>query len=128
MVDPITIISTVGALANIIDLMSKTIKSIRDLPGRWKQADLEFLSLAAQLTALRAALDKIQQWSDNGLSTNLSWILMFRSPVVECLLESLMNSSSSLISQPMATLILRIKLNLYLGLGSLKMCRRWLSD
>lgn len=63
MADPITIIGTVGALANIVDLVSKTIKSMRDLQGRWKQADLTFLSLAAQLTALRAALQKIQQWS-----------------------------------------------------------------
>ena len=68
MADPITIIGTVGAVANIIELVSKTINSIRDLRGKWKEADLAFLSLASQLTTLRAALTKIQEWSDDELS------------------------------------------------------------
>jgi len=67
MADPLTIIGTVGAVSNIIDLVSKTINSIRDFRGRWKEADLAFLSLSAQLTALRAALTKIQEWSNNEL-------------------------------------------------------------
>jgi hypothetical protein len=65
MADPITIVGTIAAVANIIDLVSKTINSIRDLRGRWKDADLAFLSLTSQLSALRAALVKIQEWSDN---------------------------------------------------------------
>jgi hypothetical protein len=68
MADPITIIGTVGAVANIIELVSKTINSIHDLRGKWKEADLAFLSLASQLTTLRAALTKIQEWSDDELS------------------------------------------------------------
>jgi guanine nucleotide-binding protein G(i) subunit alpha len=68
MADPITIIGTVGAVANIIDLVSKTIEGIRDVRGRWKEADLAFLSLAAQLAALRAALTKIKEWSDQELA------------------------------------------------------------
>jgi hypothetical protein len=67
MADPITIVGTIGAVANIIDLVSKTINSIRDLRGRWKDADLAFLSLTSQLSALRAALVKIQEWNDNEL-------------------------------------------------------------
>lgn len=66
----------VGAVSNIIDLVSKTINSIRDLRGRWKEADLAFLSLAAQLTALRAALTKIQEWSNNELSGDLDYQLI----------------------------------------------------
>lgn len=62
MADPLTIIGTVSSLANIIDAASKTITAVRELHGRWKEADLAFLSLAAQLTALRAALTKIQDW------------------------------------------------------------------
>jgi len=61
MADPITIIKTIGAVANIVDLILKTIYSVRDMQGRWKEADLAFLSLASQLTALRAALIKIQE-------------------------------------------------------------------
>lgn len=76
MADPISIIGTVGALANIVDLVSKTIKSMRDLQGRWKQADIAFLSLAAQLTALRAALQKIQQWSDGELADDPDYQLI----------------------------------------------------
>src|SRR6186713_75592 len=76
MADPITIIGTIGAVANIVDLVSKTINSIRDLRGRWKDADLAFLSLTSQLSALRAALIKIQEWSDNELSIDLDYQLI----------------------------------------------------
>lgn len=76
MADPITIIGTVGALANIIDLVSKTINSIRDARGRWKDADLAFLSLTSQLGALRTALVKIQEWSDNELSVGPDYQLI----------------------------------------------------
>jgi len=76
MADPITIIGTIGAVGNIIDLVSKTISSIRDLRGRWKDADLAFLSLTSQLSALRAALVKIQEWSDNELAVDPNYQLI----------------------------------------------------
>ena len=68
MADPISIIGTFGAVANIIDVVGKTISTIRELRDEWKEADLTFLSLAAQLTALKAALTKIKEWTDNELS------------------------------------------------------------
>ena len=65
MVDPITIIGTAGAIANIIDVATKTINALRDLYDRWKDADFTLLNLIAQITALKAALSKIQQWLDS---------------------------------------------------------------
>jgi hypothetical protein len=65
MADPISIIGTFGAAANIVDVIGKTISTIRELRDEWKEADLTFLSLAAQLTALKAALTKIKEWTDN---------------------------------------------------------------
>jgi hypothetical protein len=65
MADPISIIGTFGAAANIVDVIGKTISTIRELRDEWKEADLTFLSLAAQLTALKAALTKIKEWMDN---------------------------------------------------------------
>ena len=66
--DPITAIGTAGAIANIIDVVSKIIKSLRDLCDRWKDADFTLLNLITQLTALRAALSKIQEWIDSDLA------------------------------------------------------------
>lgn len=66
--DPITIIGTAGAVANIIDVVSKAIKSMRSLHERWKDADFTVLNLIAQLTALKSALGKIQEWIDSDLA------------------------------------------------------------
>jgi|SRR5205814_161637 hypothetical protein len=64
MADPLSIIGAAGAVANIIEAASKTIKSLHDLHNRWRDADFTLLNLIAQLTALRAALSKIQEWID----------------------------------------------------------------
>lgn len=42
MADPISIIGTVGALANIIDAVNKAIGTISELRNQWKEADLTF--------------------------------------------------------------------------------------
>src|SRR4051812_5694852 len=65
--DPISIIGTAGALANIIDVVVKTINTIRELAGEYKEADFRFLTLVSQLTALRAAFDKIYEWMGSDL-------------------------------------------------------------
>jgi hypothetical protein len=64
MAEALAVIGTAGAIANIIDVASKTIKSLHDLHNRWRDADFTLLNLIAQLTALRAALSKIQEWID----------------------------------------------------------------
>src|ERR1700759_2127439 len=60
--DPISIIGTAGTVANIIDIVAKTIHAIRELADKYKEADLAFLPLLSQLTALRAAFNKIHEW------------------------------------------------------------------
>lgn len=65
--EPISIIGAVGAMANIIDVVTRSIKHMSELRDRWKNADLTLLSLASQLTALRGALSKIQAWMETGL-------------------------------------------------------------
>src|ERR1700712_2193167 len=64
MSEAIAVIGTVGAVANIIDILGKTISAISELRDEWKEADFTFLCLISQLTALRAALTKIQEWMD----------------------------------------------------------------
>jgi hypothetical protein len=65
MPDPLCVIGSMGALCNIIDIVGKTISTINKLRLRWKDADLVFLCLATQLVALRAALQQIEDWTDN---------------------------------------------------------------
>lgn len=65
MAEALAVIGTVGAVCNIIDVISKTITLVSDIQSRWKTADLALLSLASQLTALRAALREIQTWLKN---------------------------------------------------------------
>ena len=52
----------------IKDVLSRTIKSLRDLRDQWMDADLTVLNLISQLTALRAALNKISEWISSDLS------------------------------------------------------------
>ncbi|KAL4884618.1 hypothetical protein BJY04DRAFT_215081 [Aspergillus karnatakaensis] len=65
MADPVSIIGTAGALANVIQIVSQTLLAIRDLQSDWSDADLTFLSLASQLSALRLALTKIQEMDES---------------------------------------------------------------
>jgi hypothetical protein len=62
MAEALAVIGAVGAVCNIVDVISKTITLIGDVQSRWKLADLALMSLASQLTALRAALTEIEKW------------------------------------------------------------------
>jgi hypothetical protein len=59
--DPITIIGTASAVANVIEDISKTISSLRALYDKWRGADFTILNRITQLTSLRAALGKISE-------------------------------------------------------------------
>ena len=61
MADPISIIGTIGALANIIDVVAKSISTLHILHSRWKQADFTLINLISQLSAFKAGLNKIQE-------------------------------------------------------------------
>ena len=67
MADPVSIIGTAGAVANIIDILGKTIGTIREVHQQWKNADFTFINLIAQLVALKAALTKIKEWAEMDL-------------------------------------------------------------
>jgi hypothetical protein len=68
MTDPLSIIGAAGAVANIVDLIAKSIKSIQELHDRWKEADITVLNIMVQLTALRAALTEIKKWMIDDLT------------------------------------------------------------
>jgi len=40
------------------------VSALSELHNQWKQADFIFINLIAQLTALKAALSKLQEWMD----------------------------------------------------------------
>jgi hypothetical protein len=67
MAEALAVIGSVGAICNIVDAISKVISLITDLTAKWENADLTLLGLASQLTALRAAITKIQEWTEQGL-------------------------------------------------------------
>ena len=62
--DPCTILGAAGALANVIDVLGKTLRGINDLRCQWRDADLSVLTLESQLSALGTALVRIQQWTE----------------------------------------------------------------
>ncbi|KAH0534196.1 hypothetical protein FGG08_007207 [Glutinoglossum americanum] len=68
MTEAVTVIGAAGAVASIIDVLDKTINTVHELQNRWRDADFTFIDLAAQLTALKAALAKIKEWTDTDLA------------------------------------------------------------
>lgn len=66
--DPVTILGTAGAVAGIVDLITKSIKTLKELHNRWKDADLMIFNLMSQLASLRAALSKITEWISSDLA------------------------------------------------------------
>jgi hypothetical protein len=62
MAEALAVIGAVGAVCDIVEVISKTITLIGDVQSRWKLADLALMSLASQLTALREALTEIEKW------------------------------------------------------------------
>ncbi|RYP57322.1 hypothetical protein DL769_009551 [Monosporascus sp. CRB-8-3] len=64
MAEVIATIGTAGALANIIDVVAKTIATLNDLRNAWKEAELTLLCLESELGALKTALTRIQEWVD----------------------------------------------------------------
>ena len=52
------------------DVLSRTIERLRGLYKKWVDVNLAILNLIAQLTALKAALNKIFEWISSDLSTS----------------------------------------------------------
>jgi len=101
-----------------VDGISKVIDIIRDLQARWGEADLTLLSLASQLTALRAASTKIQEWIDEDLQDTHHQLIMDLDVSISCCkllidkVESFFSNLSQLTEKP---LDLRDKWRVVLG-------------
>ncbi|KAM7201197.1 G-protein alpha subunit domain containing protein [Naviculisporaceae sp. PSN 640] len=65
MADPISILGTAGAVANIIDVLGKVITTFAELRSQWHEADFTLLALESELAALNAALNKIKEWAES---------------------------------------------------------------
>ncbi|RYP89224.1 hypothetical protein DL770_004522 [Monosporascus sp. CRB-9-2] len=75
MAEVIAAIGTAGALANIIDVVGKTIAILSDRRNAWKEAELTLLCLESELGALRTAFARIQEWVDTD-DANLHHLLV----------------------------------------------------
>lgn len=64
--DPIIVISLIGAVTNILDVLAKVGCKIDKLHTQWKMIDITFLSLTSQLATLQTALSNIQEWIESG--------------------------------------------------------------
>jgi guanine nucleotide-binding protein G(i) subunit alpha len=64
MADSMMIFGASASVASIIQVLAKVVNTLSELHDRWKQADFTFVNLIAQLTALKAALNKLQEWMD----------------------------------------------------------------
>ena len=90
-----------------MDGISKVVGIIRDLQARWGEADLALLSLASQLTALRAATTKIQEWIDQDLQDNHHQLVMDLDVSISCCkllmdnIESFFTNMAQLTEKPL---------------------------
>jgi guanine nucleotide-binding protein G(i) subunit alpha len=68
MAEALAIIGGAASVVSIIDVLARSIDSIRELRSEWKDADFTVLNLLTQLTAFKAALTKIQEWMDSEMA------------------------------------------------------------
>ncbi|KAH8588319.1 hypothetical protein B0O99DRAFT_693603 [Bisporella sp. PMI_857] len=62
MAEPLSIIGTAGALANIIEVTCKVISTLRELHKKWENAETILLDITFQLIPFKNALLEIQKW------------------------------------------------------------------
>jgi guanine nucleotide-binding protein G(i) subunit alpha len=84
MADPLTIIGAASSVAGIVELLGKTVSALLTLHSRWKDADFTFINLIAQLTALKAALSKLQEWMDTDMDEPHHQLVMDLEASVTC--------------------------------------------
>jgi hypothetical protein len=84
MTDHLTIIGAAASIASIVELLGKTVGGLHALHGRWREADLKFTNLIAQLTALKAALSKLQEWMDTDIDEPHHQLVMDLESSVTC--------------------------------------------
>jgi guanine nucleotide-binding protein G(i) subunit alpha len=84
MADPLTIIGAASSVASIVELLGKTVSVLHTLHSRWKEADFTFINLIAQLTALKAALSKLQEWMGTDMDEPHHQLVMDLEASVTC--------------------------------------------
>lgn len=123
MPDPITIIGATGAVANIIDVIGKTINGLRELHSRWKEVDFTFINLIAQLTALKAAVNKIQEWMESDVVEPHHQLVMDLEASISCcrmLIDKIDSQVSELRQKADYTLEFQSKMTLIMKSGILE--------
>lgn len=131
MADPLTAIGGIGALASIIDAIGKTISGLQELRGRWQDADFTLVNIVSQLTALRAALSKIQEWAQShSLETHHQLVMDLEKSISCCkmIIERIDERLPELRPWPDATLTLdrRDRVRLALGTGKMEELQKML--
>ncbi|KAF5530989.1 GNA-3 g alpha subunit GNA-3 [Fusarium mexicanum] len=84
MADPLSIIGTAGAIANIIDVLTKTITTVCDMRQAWKVADLAVFAFENQLNLLKLALFEIQKWTESRSNDQSHQLVMQVDSCVTC--------------------------------------------
>jgi len=84
MAEAIVVVGAVASIVQIINVITKSINCLSDIRSQWKNADLACLSLAAQLTTLRAALTKIHEWMDDSLGAAHHQLVMDLDVSISC--------------------------------------------
>ncbi|KAF4334710.1 GNA-3 g alpha subunit GNA-3 [Fusarium beomiforme] len=105
MADPLSIIGTAGAIANIVDALSKTITTVCDMRQAWKIADVAVFAFENQLNLLKYALCKIQKWAESKTDGQSHQLVMLVDNCVTCcrLLIALRNAleeQTKILQQP----------------------------
>ncbi len=90
--DPVSVIGLGASIVGIIDVVTRTLTSLRQLQQRWKKADLTVGLLVSQLTTLKAALNQISDW----VNQRLEGAIQHHQLVID--LESSMESCNMLVS------------------------------
>ena len=67
--DPLTIVGVAGAIVGVIDVITRSVRSLCNLQTKFKGSDLTISLLIGQLSTLKAALYQINEWIDTSLVT-----------------------------------------------------------
>lgn len=129
MAEPLAIIGAVKSIASIIDGLSKSISTLRELRSQWKDADFNVLNLSTQLTALRTALTKIKEWTESDLGVPHHQLIIDLDDSVACcrtIVEKIDASLSELQKKPNGELQVSAKIKAMIGSKSMDDLQRTL--
>ena len=68
--DPISIIGLAGSIVSIVDVVTKSLKTLNELRLHRLEADLTLTLLITQLGTLKAALGQIAEWINSCLAAD----------------------------------------------------------